>query len=186
MKKLFLLFTLIAGICCQMAAQVSFKVQPPRNVIAGNVFYVTYRLSNAEGTSLNAPAIEGCKLLSRNPGVSTMQSMQIINGVQSSNTSVDYTFTYRAEKEGTYTIPSATIVADGKTLQTSAAQFRILPPDRNSAQNNGGYGGNAMGMPDFDEPAQDTKISKNDIFVRVILNKSQAHEGEAIECTLKL
>ena len=75
MKKLFLLFTLIAGICCQMAAQVSFKVQPPRNVIAGNVFYVTYRLSNAEGTSLNAPAIEGCKLLSRNPGVSTMQSM---------------------------------------------------------------------------------------------------------------
>ena len=186
MKKLFLLFTLIAGICCQMAAQVSFKVQPPRNVIAGNVFYVTYRLSNAEGTSLNAPAIEGCKLLSRNPGVSTMQSMQIINGVQSSNTSVDYTFTYRAEKEGTYTIPPATIVADGKTLQTSAAQFRILPPDRNSAQNNGGYGGNAMGMPDFDEPAQDTKISKNDIFVRVILNKSQAYEGEAIECTLKL
>lgn len=79
-------------------AQASLKVIPPRNVIAGQNFHIIYRLTNGEGTSLNAPAVNGCKLLTPRPGMSTMQSVQIINGQQSSSTTIDYTFTYRAEK----------------------------------------------------------------------------------------
>lgn len=168
-------------------AQASFQVVPPRNVIAGNVFHVTYRLSNASGSGLNAPAIDGCKLLSSRPGVSTMQSVQIINGKQTSNTTEDYTFTYRAEKEGTYTIPVASIEANGKTLQTQSASFKILPPDQNSSQQ-GGYDDpySSPRVDDIDSQDSRASISKNDIFVRVILNKNHAYEGEAIECTLKL
>jgi len=168
-------------------AQTSFKVVPPRNVIAGNVFYVTYRLTNGNGSSINAPAIDGCKLLSPRPGVSTMQSVQIINGNQSSTTTEDYTYTYRAEKEGTYTIPAASIVADGKTYQTKAATFKILPPDQSQPrQQQGGVFYSHPSIDDLDSRDAQSDISKNDIFVRVILNKSNAYEGEAIECTLKL
>lgn len=187
MKKLLMIFALMLGTVIQTVAQTSFQVVPPRNVIAGNVFYVTYRLTNGDGSSLNAPVISGCKQLSPRPGVSTMQSVQIINGNQTSSTTEDYTFTYRAEKEGTYTIPSASIVVDGKTYRTKEAQFKILPPD--SSQPSGGNRGNAFGGPrvdDIDSQDSQTKISKDDIFVRVILNKSHAYEGEAIECTLKL
>lgn len=187
MKKLLMIFALMLGTVIQTVAQTSFQVVPPRNVIAGNVFYVTYRLTNGDGSSLNAPAISGCKQLSPRPGVSTMQSVQIINGNQTSSTTEDYTFTYRAEKEGTYTIPSASIVVDGKTYRTKEAQFKILPPD--SSQPSGGNRGSMFGGPrvdDIDSQDSQTKISKNDIFVRVILNKSHAYEGEAIECTLKL
>lgn len=187
MKKLLMIFALMLGTVIQTVAQTSFQVVPPRNVIAGNVFYVTYRLTNGDGSSLNAPAISGCKQLSPRPGVSTMQSVQIINGNQTSSTTEDYTFTYRAEKEGTYTIPSASIVVDGKTYRTKEAQFKILPPD--SSQPSGGNRGSAFGGPrvdDIDSQDSQTKISKDDIFVRVILNKSHAYEGEAIECTLKL
>ena len=182
-----MIFALMLGTVIQTVAQTSFQVVPPRNVIAGNVFYVTYRLTNGDGSSLNAPAISGCKQLSPRPGVSTMQSVQIINGNQTSSTTEDYTFTYRAEKEGTYTIPSASIVVDGKTYRTKEAQFKILPPD--SSQPSGGNRGSMFGGPrvdDIDSQDSQTKISKNDIFVRVILNKSHAYEGEAIECTLKL
>lgn len=188
MKKLLLTFFAIMGFTTAILAQVSFKVVPPRNVIAGNMFYVTYRLTNAEGSSLNAPAIQGCKLLSPRPGVSTMQSVQVINGNQTSNTTEDYTFTYRAEKEGTYTIPPATISAGGKTLQTQSASFKILPPDSNAPQQQGGgyYNQPQARVDDLDSQDSQSNISKNDIFVRVILNKSQAYEGEAIECTLKL
>lgn len=171
-------------------AQTSFQVVPPRNVIAGNTFYVTYRLTNGgDGTSLNAPAVNGCKLLSSRPGVSTMQSVQIINGHQSSSTTVDYSYTYRAEKEGTYTIPQASITVDGKTYHTTEATFKVLPPDKNAQQQQQGGGGGFFSRPSVDNiDSQDaqTKISKDDIFVRVILNKSHAYEGEAIECTLKL
>lgn len=168
-----------------MAAQTSFQVVPPRNVIAGNTFYVTYRLTNGDGSGITAPPIQGCKLLSPRPGVSTMQSVQIINGRQSSTTTEDYNYTYRAEKEGTYTIPAATIQCDGKSYQTQPVKFTVLPADRHAAQQ--GQAGYPQARVD-DLASQDSQasIGKNDIFVRVILNKSHAYEGEAIECTLKL
>lgn len=169
-------------------AQASLKVIPPRNVIAGQNFHIIYRLTNGEGTSLNAPAVNGCKLLTPRPGMSTMQSVQIINGQQSSSTTIDYTFTYRAEKDGTFTIPAASIDVDGKTLRTAQASFKILPPDKNAPrQQQGGYS-NPMSIFDEYDAGEESRpeISKNDIFVRVILNKNHAYEGEAIECTLKL
>ncbi len=186
MKKLLLTMIVIFGTVAAMVAQTSFQVIPPRNVIAGNVFYVTYRLTNGDGSSLNAPAISGCKLLSPRPGVSTMQSMQIVNGNQTSSTTEDYTFTYRAEKEGTYTIPEATISAGGKTYRTKSATFKILPPDKASSSQGGYYQQPSARVDDIDSQDSQKQISKDDIFVRVILNKSHAYEGEAIECTLKL
>ena len=196
MKKLFSILTAVLIFCATMAAQTSFQVIPPRNVIAGNRFAVTYRLSNGEGTSLNAPPINGCKLLNPQPGVSTSQSYQIINGQASSSSTVEYTFIYRAEEEGTFTIPAASIVVDGKKLTSQSAKFTILPADKapQSQQGGGygyGYGGTApqQSVHVDDLSSQDDTsrpISKDDIFVRIILNKSHAYEQEAIECTIKL
>jgi len=196
MKKLFSILTAILLCCATLAAQTSFQVIPPRNVIAGNRFAVTYRLSNGEGTSLNAPAVNGCKLLNPQPGVSTSQSYQIINGQASSSSTVEYTFIYRAENEGTFTIPAASIVVDGKKLTSQATKFTVLPADRApQSQQGGGYGyggyGSASqpGVHVDDLSSQDDTsrpISKDDIFVRIILNKSHAYEQEAIECTIKL
>lgn len=198
MKKLFSILTAVLLICGTLAAQTSFQVIPPRNVIAGNRFAVTYRLSNGEGTSLNAPAIPGCKLLNPQPGVSTSQSYQIINGQASSSSTVEYTFIYRAEKDGTFTIPAASIVVDGKKLTSQATKFTILPADQASGAQQGGggygygYGGGSQQQQSVhvdDLASQDDTsrpISKDDIFVRIILNKSHAYEQEAIECTIKL
>ena len=44
MKKLLTTLALLLGVIAAVSAQTSFQVVPPRNVIAGNVFYVTYRL----------------------------------------------------------------------------------------------------------------------------------------------
>lgn len=198
MKKLFSILTAILLCFGTLAAQTSFQVIPPRNVIAGNRFAVTYRLSNGEGSSLNAPAISGCKLLNPQPGVSTSQSYQIINGQASSSSTVEYTFIYRAEKEGTFTIPAASIVADGKKLTSQAARFTVLPADSAPQGQQGGYGyGGGYGgsgqssqtvhVDDLDSQDDPSRpISKNDIFVRIILNKSHAYEQEAVECTIKL
>lgn len=197
MKKLFTIFSVILLAAVSLAAQTSFQAIPPRNVIAGNRFAVTYRLSNGEGTSLNAPPINGCKLLNPQPGVSTSQSYQIINGQASSSSTVEYTFIYRAENEGTFTIPAATIVSDGKKLTSQSVKFTVLPADKApQGQQGGGYGyGYGGGQPqrqtvhvdDLDSQDDTSRpISKDDIFVRIILNKSHAYEQEAIECTIKL
>lgn len=197
MKKYLIILTFLFLTAASLVAQTSFQVIPPRNVIAGNRFAVTYRLSNGEGTSLNAPAINGCKLLNPQPGVSTSQSYQIINGQASSSSTVEYTFIYRAEKEGSFTIPAASIVVDGKKLTSQAAKFTVLPADKASQSQQGGgngygYGGGYQAQQQVhvdDISSQDDTsrpISKDDIFVRIILNKSHAYEQEAIECTIKL
>lgn len=195
MKKYLTILSLLFLTAFSLAAQTSFQVIPPRNVIAGNRFAVTYRLSNGEGTSLNAPAISGCKLLNPQPGVSTSQSYQIINGQASSSSTVEYTFVYRAEEEGTFTIPAASIIADGKKLTSQPAKFTVLPADKaTQGQQQGGYGYGYGRQPQQsvhvdDMASQDDTsrpISKDDIFVRIILNKSHAYEQEAIECTIKL
>lgn len=180
MKKISLLSLMLILTGLSMLAQTTFSVIPPRNVIAGNRFTVVYRLTNAEGHSLKAPQIDGCRLM-YGPATSTSQSMQIINGVTTSSFTMDYSYTYRAEKEGTYTIPSATVIADGKKLSTDEVKFKVLPADEPQS---GGQQGPTVG--DIDSQSPDRPISKNDMFVRIILNKSQAYEQEAIECTLKL
>lgn len=196
MRKLVSILMVFIGVFAA-AAQTSFQVLPPRNVIAGNRFAVTYRLSNGEGTSLNAPPVNGCKLLNPQPGVSTSQSYQIINGQASSSSTVEYTFIYRAENEGTFTIPSASIMVDGKKLTSQPMKFTVLPADKAQGQQSAGYGGGygyGSGQPnrqvhvdDLDSQDDTSRpISKDDIFVRIILNKSHAYEQEAIECTIKL
>lgn len=177
MKRLFSLFTLIFAVAYFASAEISFSVIPPRQVIEGNKFNVTFRLKDGEGTGLKAPEIDGCTLL-YGPSTSTMQSVQMINGKTMSSTTIDYSFIYRADKAGTYKIGSASINADGKTLTTQEVKFTILPADKASQSN--------VKVDDYNTQSSDKQVSSDDVFVRIILSKSHAYEQEAIECTIKL
>lgn len=179
MKRfIFLVFTIFL-VTLGTAAQATFNVVPPRNVIAGQRFQVVYRLSNAQGGNPAVGEIKGCQLL-YGPSRSTTQSYQVINGVSTSNSTVDYTYVYRADNAGTYTIPAATIDVDGKKLHTAEASFTVLPADNNTS------GQPAARPGDISTQTPDRKITGNDIFVRASLNKSSVYEQEAVECTLKL
>lgn len=176
MKRLFSLI-IFSIIFLTVYAEVSFTVNPPRQVIEGNKFNITFRLKNAEGDDIKAPQIEGCKLLF-GPSTSTMSSYQMINGKTTSSTSIDYSFVYRAEKSGTFTIPETSITANGKTYTTQAVKFTVLPADQANSQ--------GVRVDDYSTQTSDKQLSKDDIFVRIITSKSNAYEQEAIECTIKL
>lgn len=181
MKRFSFLLTNILLIAIGMAAQVSFTVIPPRNVVAGQQFRVVYRLSNAQAGNPSVGEIKGCQLL-YGPSRSTTQSYQVINGVSTSNSTIDYTYVYRADKPGTFNIPAASIDAEGKKLTSQAASFTVLPADESTNSN-----GQPTARPgDISTQSPDKKISGTDIFVRASLNKTSVYEQEAVECTLKL
>lgn len=180
MKRLFVILALMISVAATALAETTFTVIPPRQVIAGNRFAVTFRLQNAEGSSLNAPQINGCTLL-YGPSTSTMQSYQVVNGQATSTSSIDYTYTYRADKAGTFTIGSASIVAEGKTLRTKEVQFKVLPADTQQSGQRP-----QVSVDDYTTQTPDRQVTNDDVFVRIILSKSQAYEQEAIECTIKL
>ncbi|MGN0206129.1 MAG: BatD family protein, partial [Muribaculaceae bacterium] len=166
-----------------VAVAASFTVSAPRQVIKGRQFQVTYTLENAEGSNIKAADIPGAKLLF-GPSESSSYSMSIINGKREQKSTVEYTYTYRAEKEGKYNIKGATINVGGKAISSQGFTIEILPPDKNA--DNSGNSRGSVHIDDISSQSADRDVSANDVFVRIILSKPSVYEQEATVCTIKL
>ncbi|WP_289757676.1 BatD family protein [uncultured Duncaniella sp.] len=181
--KRFIIFIYLTLLVCATAlqAQVNFTVKPPSRVYEGQRFPVTFRLTNADGSDLKVSQINGCSLL-YGPSVSQSQSYQVVNGKASSTSATEYTYYYKADKAGTFTIPAASIVADGKHLSTKAVTFTVHSiQDANTPALQ-----RPVDVDDVDTQAAGRRVNSDDVFVRIILSKSSAYEQEAIGCTIKL
>lgn len=174
-----LIIALTAGIA--LHAQVSFTVKPPTRVYEGQRFPVTFRLTNADGSDLKVSQINGCTLL-YGPSVSTSQSYQVVNGKASSTSATEYTYYYKADKAGSFTIPAASVLADGKRYTTKAVSFTV----HDIADANTPASQRPVDVDDVDTQAAGRRVNSDDVFVRIILSKSSAYEQEAIGCTIKL
>ncbi|WP_289751938.1 BatD family protein [uncultured Duncaniella sp.] len=181
--KRFIIFIYLTLLVCATAlqAQVNFTVKPPSRVYEGQRFPVTFRLTNADGSDLKVSQINGCSLL-YGPSVSQSQSYQVVKGKASSTSATEYTYYYKADKAGTFTIPAASIVADGKHLSTKAVTFTVHSiQDANTPASQ-----RPVDFDDVDTQAAGRRVNSDDVFVRIILSKSSAYEQEAIGCTIKL
>lgn len=179
----------MAVVAMMAQGQVSLQLVKPDNVIEGRKFTLTYRLRNVpDGVHLNPPQLANCKFVT-GPWESTMQSISIVNGQQTQSYSIDYTFTYRADKAGRVTVPAMTVDAGGKKLTAQSATFTIYPPDRNAPAT-------ASGAPTRQQQRQvhvddiDTQapgpVSAKDLFIQISLNRSNVYEQEAVVCTIKV
>lgn len=184
MRKLIILLTIaLTALLASAGSDVSFTVKVPSRVLEGEKFALTYSLRNGDGTALRTGDIPGCSRL-YGPSVSKRQSYEVVNGQMSSSSSVDYTYTYRADKAGTYTLPAASIVVDGKQYTTKPVEFTIV--DNPGGGSNTQQGSNTTSIDDIRTQRAGKDVSASDVMVRIILSKPSAYEQEAIECTIKL
>lgn len=168
------------------AQQISFEAIPPgRPIREGEKFALTFRLNNASASAPRQPQVDGCTLL-YGPATSTRQSYSVVNGQVTSSSSVDFVYTYRADREGTYTISPTTINVDGKTYSSKSFQIRIIKGSGQGAQQSGTSRPSPVDMDDPDTQRVGQSVSNSDVFVRVNLSKAKAYEQEAIVCTIKL
>lgn len=180
LRALLLAAVLVVAWATAAAQQPSLSVQVRPQVVQGQRFTVTFRISNAEARITKAPELKGCTLL-YGPATSTMSYMSNMNGHMVSTSSVDYTFTYSADKAGTVTIPAMSVNAGGQKLTSSAKTVTILPPDRSAQQSQQGQpsgGGHPTGN-------RRTATAK-DLIVTVSLSKSSMYEHEATIATIKV
>lgn len=185
MKRLQILLIALLAASAALRAEVSFSVSAPSRVAVGSKFPVTFVLKNGEASSssLKVPQINGCTLI-YGPSTSTSQSYQIYNGQATSSSTCEYTYYYRADKEGKYTIGAASITVDGKKLTTRPVTLTITPPADNAPSQ---PGHNAqVSVDDIATQRAGRPIEAKDVFVRISTGKSTAYEQEAIECTIKL
>ncbi len=85
-------------------------------------FEVSYTLENASGTDFTPPDFSPFEVL-RGPSISN--SLQIINGRRSS--SITYSFVLAAPGPGKYTIPPASIQAEGQSFNSGTLRVEVVP-----------------------------------------------------------
>ncbi|RXI24225.1 MAG: hypothetical protein C7K11_01940 [Candidatus Amulumruptor caecigallinarius] len=194
MKRLiFLTLVTFCTIASLSAQQISFEAIAPRGMVReGDKFALTFRLNNATATPPRQPQIAGCTFI-YGPATSSRSSYSVINGAVTSSSSTDYVFTYRADKAGKVSVPALSVTVDGKRYTSRPIEFNIgnaMPrqQDPDQGQGRGNHRGNypPVDMDDIATQSSGRAVNANDVFVRIILSKSQAYEQEAIVCTIKL
>lgn len=179
MKRLHTILLLLVLALNAIAA--NFTTIPPTRVVEGEKFTVTFRLDNGEGSDLRVSQINGCTLV-YGPSTSTSHSYQVVNGKAQSSSRMEYHYTYRADKAGTFTIPEASIVVDGKKLTTKPVKFTV----QSRAQADRPANQRPVDIYDVDTQSSDRPVANNDVFIRIILSRTKVYEQEAIECVIKL
>ena len=89
------------------------------NVGVGERFQVTYTL-NANGRNFTPPSFKDLTILG---GPSQSSSMQFINGTVSQ--SISYSYILQAKSEGIYKIGAASIILNGKTIQSNTISITV-------------------------------------------------------------
>lgn len=170
--SLFLLNTFIA----KADEPVRFSASAPSAVALDKPFQLVYSI-NASGRDLRAPEINNFDVLA-GPFQSHSSSIQIINGRQSSSESNSYTYTLQAQKTGTFTIPSASIIVGGKKYTSNGISIKVLPADAAPSRSQSGQSGSSRGG--------QASVSNDNLFIRTDVSKTNVYEQEAILVTYKL
>lgn len=182
-KLIFLLLLVIAALPMQAKNGATLTANAPEVVVSGDQFRLTFTVNTQKVKDFLAPSIKGFDVL-MGPTRSQQSSTQIINGKVSSSSSITYTYILMAGKEGTYTIPAASIEVDGEKVFSNALTIKVLPPDQtagNSQANQGG-GGSSSSRGQL----AGSRITDKDLFITATASKTTVYEQEAILLTYKV
>ncbi len=170
--------------CLALLAQAQqIVVSAPSHVAVGENFRIAYTINTTDVSDFRSGNIPSGLEVIAGPYTSQQSSFQVVNGHTSSSSSVTYTYTLYAEKHGTFTIPAARAVVNGKSCSSRPVHITV------SGNASRGNGAPRMHEDDGGEDgmrAAGSRISGSDLFVKVTANKKRVHEQEPILLTYKV
>jgi hypothetical protein len=160
MKQIFilLLFVTHASFAQDFIASVSNK-----NIEVGEEFQIIFS-ANGNAEDFKAPNLLGLRKIS-GPNKSSSSSVEIINGKVNSSKTTSFSYYVSALREGSLTIPSASIKINGKLVQSKPIKINVRKADPNKKS---GF-----------------SISEN-VNIKVEVNKKNVYQGEQIIVSYKL
>ena len=182
MKRILLILLIFSNVCITFAQSVEFKASAPAQVIIGRPFQLSYSV-NQRAKDLRAPEFTDFDYVA-GPYTSQSSSTSFVNGKRTSSFQMTYTYTLLASKEGSFTIPPATIKVDGEQYTSNGVRITVLPADE-PAQTNANRQSHTAGTTASQQNESQT-ISSENIFMRTLVSKTKVHEQEAILLTYKL
>ncbi|WP_321286067.1 BatD family protein [uncultured Sunxiuqinia sp.] len=175
-KKLIVTLLLLIPAFFADADSVRFTMSGPNVVSVGEQFRLSFTL-NERGTDLQLPDISNFDVL-MGPSTSQSSSVQIINGKTTQSVSFSYIFILRAKEEGKFTIRPASIKVDGKVYESNELSIQVVKGQKPQSSTNN--------QRQQSSTAASGSIDKDDLFVKVDLDKRNVYKGEQIIATVKI
>lgn len=157
------------------AQNVEFKAEAPEVVELGEQFRLSYSL-NQKGTDLKVPTLEGFDLL-MGPRTSQSTSVSNINGKVSRSVSYTYTYVIEGVKEGTFQIPSATVMVDGKPYRSNTLTIQVIKGNSSNSQQSAQQAA---------RPEAGAVVNEENLFVKVDVSRKSLYLGESLLATIKI
>lgn len=185
MRKIVFLWIVLMAVSMNAFAdgKVSFTASAPDAVAVGDQFRLSYTVTTQKVRDFRAPSIKGFDVL-MGPSRSQQSSVQMINGQTTSTSSITFTYILMATAEGDFTIPGATISADGKQMVSNSVQVKVLPADQAANGASSGNGGRQGGT--TSRASSGTSVSDKDLFITATATKTTVYEQEAFLLTYKI
>ena len=183
MKKLLLTIILLVSTVANyvQAEELTFTADAPSAVVMGETFRLSYTVNTHKAKNFRVGNITDFDIL-MGPTQSSSSSTSIINGVRTSSRTLTFTCILRPKKEGTYTIPAATIMAEDKQMTSKELTVKVLPPDQRSSAASSSGSQTSRGS----STSQSGQINDDDLFIVATVNKKKVYEQEAILLTYKI
>ena len=181
-KVLLVLFTFYFSLITSMAQTLTASA--PSQVAVGEQFRLTYTINTQNVSEFRAGDIPEELEVLIGPNRSVQSSYQMINGHTSSSSSITYTYIVVATKNGSFTIPAAHAVVDGKSIASNAVKITVSGNARSQA--NGGGQQRQHDSEGAELRDAGSRISGSDLFIKVSANKKRVYEQEPILLTYKV
>ena len=125
--KWFLPFYLLTFLPLSLLSQ-TLTASAPSQVAVGEQFRLTYTINTQNVSEFRAGNIPEELEVLIGPNRSVQSSYQMINGHTSSSSSITYTYIVVATKNGSFTIPAAHAVVDGKSIAQNSVMQEAESP----------------------------------------------------------
>ena len=177
MKKLIIILMALIAYSTQMLAdKVSFTASAPDAVVVGDQFRLSYTITTQKVKDFRAPSIKGFDVL-MGPSRSQQSNTQIVNGNVTSTSSITFTYILMANNAGEYTIPGASIIADGDQMVSNSVRIKVLPQDQGDSNSSSSSSTHS---------SSGTGVSNQDLFITASASKTNVYEQEAFVLTYKI
>lgn len=167
-----MLFCFVSIYSLEAQSDVSFRTICKKQVAVGEQFQVSYEL-NGDGKDFRAPNFTNFEIIG-GPFTSTSSSIQIINGSVTKANTQTFSYHLRAIKEGTYTIPSASITVDKKKITSDPCEISVVASSTGSSSYNGATN------------SSKTNTGAKEVFLKATPNKKKVYQGEQILLTYNI
>lgn len=182
MMKRPLIFLFFSLIYVFADAAVRITASAPARVTVGDEFRLSYRVNSTDVNGQpSISSIPGFKIV-YGPAVSNFSSTSVVNGHVSKSSSVTYTFTLIAQKEGTFTMPAVTLQVEGHSYTSNRPRITVGKSSGGGTSNQGGSSGNsAPAMPQVSRGnSSANRLNPQDLYIEVSANKRTVYEQEPV------